>query len=152
EELPVGDAVGDGSACPSVLQRAAEPCARLSVERPIASIQARFGSTSGRGGIRTPGRRCRRQRFSRPPHSTALPPFRRRRNATHWSAGSRLACTPRRGGRVAEGTRLLSEYGDQYSIAGSNPALSAPWDACKRRADRGPLLQGRGREWRPPGR
>jgi hypothetical protein len=25
---------------------------------------------------------------------------------------------------VAEGTRLLSEYGDQYSIAGSNPALS----------------------------
>src|SRR5437879_8509895 len=32
--------------------------------------------------------------------------------------------TPRRGGRAAEGTRLLSEYGDQYSIAGSNPALS----------------------------
>ena len=25
---------------------------------------------------------------------------------------------------MAEGTRLLSEYGDQYSIAGSNPALS----------------------------
>ena len=25
---------------------------------------------------------------------------------------------------MAEGTRLLSEYGDQNSIAGSNPALS----------------------------
>ena len=32
---------------------------------------------------------------------------------------------PRRGGRVAEGTRLLSEYGAESSIAGSNPALSA---------------------------
>ena len=32
---------------------------------------------------------------------------------------------PRRGGRVAEGTRLLSEYGAASSIAGSNPALSA---------------------------
>src|SRR5687768_5361478 len=31
----------------------------------------------------------------------------------------------RRGGRVAEGTRLLSEYGEAISIAGSNPALSA---------------------------
>ena len=31
-----------------------------------------------------------------------------------------------RGGRVAEGTRLLSEYGAESSIAGSNPALSAP--------------------------
>ena len=30
-----------------------------------------------------------------------------------------------RGGRVAEGTRLLSEYGAESSIAGSNPALSA---------------------------
>ena len=50
-------------------------------------------SNSGRGGIRTPGRRCRRQRFSRPPHSTALPPFRDRRHATRWFAGSTLACT-----------------------------------------------------------
>src|SRR5438128_9606415 len=40
--------------------------------------------------------------------------------ALHWPA------PPGRGGRVAEGTRLLSEYGDQYSIAGSNPALSVP--------------------------
>ena len=35
----------------------------------------------------------------------------------HWAS--------RRGGRVAEGTRLLSEYGEEISIAGSNPALSA---------------------------
>src|SRR5215211_271867 len=34
--------------------------------------------------------------------------------------------SPGRGGRVAEGTRLLSEYGEAISIAGSNPALSAP--------------------------
>ena len=34
-----------------------------------------------------------------------------------------LAPDPGRGGRVAEGTRLLSEYGG-HSIAGSNPALS----------------------------
>ena len=32
--------------------------------------------SDGGGGIRTLGRRCRRQRFSRPPHSTALPPLR----------------------------------------------------------------------------
>ena len=32
---------------------------------------------------------------------------------------------PGRGGRVAEGTRLLSEYGADRPIAGSNPALSA---------------------------
>ncbi len=32
--------------------------------------------TGGGGGIRTLGRRCRRQRFSRPSHSTALPPLR----------------------------------------------------------------------------
>ena len=37
---------------------------------------------------------------------------------------------------MAEGTRLLSEYGDQYSIAGSNPALSV-WEA--------PQIQGFGR-------
>src|SRR3954469_13723748 len=39
----------------------------------------------------------------------------------------RLYTGPRagRGGRVAEGTRLLSEYGVTSSIAGSNPALSA---------------------------
>src|ERR1044071_2173510 len=43
----------------------------------------------------------------------------------------RLTCrplhsgNPRTGGRVAEGTRLLSEYGVYRSIAGSNPALSA---------------------------
>ncbi len=36
--------------------------------------------------------------------------------------GSRL---PGRGGRVAEGARLLSEYGGETPIAGSNPALSA---------------------------
>src|SRR5215211_2416738 len=47
-----------------------------------------------------------------------------------WSprqAAGRLytAAQPGRGGRVAEGTRLLSEYGAESSIAGSNPALSA---------------------------
>ena len=31
--------------------------------------------TSGEGGIRTPGTACAAQRFSRPPHSTALPPL-----------------------------------------------------------------------------
>src|SRR3954453_1054593 len=40
-------------------------------------------------------------------------------------AAGREAPVPRRGGRVAEGTRLLSEYGAESSIAGSNPALSA---------------------------
>ena len=40
--------------------------------------------------------------------------------------GFTLRPHPRRGGRVAEGTRLLSEYGAESSIAGSNPALSAP--------------------------
>ena len=35
------------------------------------------GRVSGGGGIRTPGARSPGQRFSRPPHSTALPPLRR---------------------------------------------------------------------------
>src|SRR5688572_9254089 len=38
---------------------------------------------------------------------------------------ARRCARSRRGGRVAEGTRLLSEYGAKSSIAGSNPALSA---------------------------
>jgi hypothetical protein len=50
--------------------------------------------------------------------SAAAAMVRTPRQVLHWPARSR------RGGRVAEGTRLLSEYGDQYSIAGSNPALS----------------------------
>ena len=40
-----------------------------------------------------------------------------------WTPGATRGS--RRGGRVAEGTRLLSEYGAASSIAGSNPALSA---------------------------
>src|ERR1700728_1317188 len=57
------------------------------------------------------------QRFSRPSHSTALPPLRARRNDRTPCVGARSAggpstlSQPRRGGRVAEGTRLLSEYG-----------------------------------------
>jgi hypothetical protein len=45
---------------------------------------------------------------------------------------ARNAPVPRRGGRVAEGTRLLSEYGAESSIAGSNPALSAGQAAAAR--------------------
>ena len=41
-----------------------------------------------------------------------------RNKALHWPGAGR-------GGRVAEGTRLLSEYGAESPIAGSNPALSA---------------------------
>src|SRR5207302_4745686 len=47
--------------------------------------------------------------------------------------------TPRRGGRAAEGTRLLSEYGDQNSIAGSNPALSVDRAGCDSEIGPGPL-------------
>jgi hypothetical protein len=39
-------------------------------------------------------------------------------NSTHTIA------SPGRGGRVAEGTRLLSEYGVSNPIEGSNPSLS----------------------------
>ena len=43
----------------------------------------------------------------------------------HWPSEPGPCAGSRRGGRVAEGTRLLSEYGEAISIAGSNPALSA---------------------------
>src|SRR4051794_5143427 len=57
----------------------------------------------------------------------------RSRSSTHSPAGAATARPERgastlrssgTGGRVAEGTRLLSEYGVYSSIAGSNPALS----------------------------
>ena len=103
---------------------------------PVLTGGCLCGGESGRGGIRTPGRRCRRQRFSRPPHSTALPPFQGVLDEVstrcydgkrgRGSDTGRLRVSPRgdprlytggstsrRGGRVAEGTRLLSEYGDQ---------------------------------------
>jgi hypothetical protein len=104
----------------------------------------------GRGGIRTPGRRCRRQRFSRPPHSTALPPFQRvlrrgldrcyddgaRRGAGHAPTANPPTASQalhwltdlRRGGRVAEGTRLLSEYGDQTPSRVRIPPSPSPGD------------------------
>ncbi len=49
----------------------------------------------------------------------------RRQAFTLVGAAGPECARPRRGGRVAEGTRLLSEYGAASSIAGSNPALSA---------------------------
>jgi hypothetical protein len=67
-------------------------------------------------------------RFSRPVHSTALPPLRETRNRAQdpirrCARGPRSLVRPAistlrsnpagRGGRVAEGTRLLSEYGAQ---------------------------------------
>src|SRR3954453_20954051 len=45
--------------------------------------------------------------------------------ALHCAGRRACEACARRGGRVAEGTRLLSEYGAASSIAGSNPALSA---------------------------
>jgi len=50
------------------------------------------------------------QRFSRPSHSTALPPLQRSPDNRTPVRRSTLG-DPRRGGRAAEGTRLLSEYG-----------------------------------------
>src|SRR5665811_1978629 len=51
----------------------------------------------GEGGIRTPGTSCEAQRFSRPPHSTALPPLRGRRDSSgNWAPYPR-ATTARRG-------------------------------------------------------
>jgi hypothetical protein len=47
-----------------------------------------------------------------------------RRRAYCPTGSTKLAFDLGRGGRVAEGTRLLSEYGAEHSIAGSNPALS----------------------------
>ena len=53
------------------------------------------------------------QRFSRPSHSTALPPLHGRGQLGRGlpRPGSTLPSHLGRGGRVAEGTRLLSEYG-----------------------------------------
>ena len=67
-------------------------------------------------------RRLRRRPVARGarPHG---PP--RRGLTSHYTAPNSADPASRRGGRVAEGTRLLSEYGAESSIAGSNPALSA---------------------------
>ena len=51
---------------------------RASRARPIHEKPLQLG---GEGGIRTPGTDCSAQRFSRPPHSAALPPLRAARIA-----------------------------------------------------------------------
>jgi hypothetical protein len=86
---------------------------------------SQISGKNGRGGIRTLETAQRRltvfktaafNRSATLPGALAM--LRTGAHGLHWRGRSR------RGGRVAEGTRLLSEYGDQNSIAGSNPALS----------------------------
>ena len=96
------------------------PAARARCARPAT----RWGRTRSRSWCRATGCFAPAERWAATP--------------AVWSARSSCcdwrACSPeragyhrpsRRGGRVAEGTRLLSEYGEAISIAGSNPALSA---------------------------
>ena len=94
------------------LENIAKP---LTVEDSASRAAAVLGGKVARARSRGPGRRSRRGSLSggasaclantRPRVYTGIP-------------------IPGRGGRVAEGTRLLSEYVGSNSIAGSNPALS----------------------------
>ena len=109
-----------------------------------------YASVAGAGG-QPAGGAGRRQRARREPDAGggALPPRpadRRRARRLHrrdraqgvpaaprgppalngLRRGRLQSAASRRGGRVAEGTRLLSEYGGKRSIEGSNPSLSVP--------------------------
>ena len=135
---------GLNSSCGSSPKRPA-PAGRFRVSALTAETApgARF-LAEGEGF--EPSKDSRPCRFSRPVHSTTLPPLRsadaqaRRLGAAealHWPRAGR-------GGRVAEGTRLLSEYGVTSSIAGSNPALSAlprRWRPQDRRLHSGATLR-----------
>jgi hypothetical protein len=109
------------------------PCCRSSYEgiaalsgREFAANTPDLAHQAEGGGFEPPddvaavnGFQDRRiQPLCHPSETSAMLRAGRRRQVLHWPPRSR------RGGRVAEGTRLLSEYGDQNSIAGSNPALS----------------------------
>ena len=93
---------------PRLVQQRGADVAGRSREQPRDGLEGRGCSQVGRWRSRSPG--CHR----------------------HAEGRLYTAPHPRRGGRVAEGTRLLSEYGAESSIAGSNPALSAPPPALGR--------------------
>jgi hypothetical protein len=66
----------NGARSPEVPQRAAETGSRSPAGSPFWLCDRDPGLTSGGGGIRTLGRPKGRQRFSRPPRSTAPAPLR----------------------------------------------------------------------------
>ena len=98
----------------------------------LAAQDGKTAVSSGEGGIRTPDGRKRPYRFSRPAHSTALPPLRSTSTLADCPPRGRIACKCEESARFnAPATRGLREVsaGQRNSPFQARRSLAGPYAA-----------------------